>query len=376
MQISRKKFIAVIVAAFLAGGVLNGGVFALSSGQSGYDKDKYAKLDEVYQQLDENYYKEADDDALMDGACKGLVEALGDPYSAYMTETEYKNWANSLQGEYSGIGVTFTKDKSGQYIVLLVQENSPAASAGIEVGDIILKVDGKTYDSLDLMANAIKGKEGSEVEVTYQHDGEEKTVTLTRKKIEQHSVSSEMLDDKTAYINITSFISNTSDDFKDALEEAESAGADKLVLDLRDNGGGLLTSCIEVADEFLDEGVVVYVEGKDKKRSEYTAEDGKTDIETVVLVNENSASAAEILAAALQDNGFKLVGQTTFGKGVIQSTVKFDDGSAIKLTIMQYFSPKGNVIHEKGVTPDYEITNPEDGKEDLQLKKALELLEK
>lgn len=376
MQISRKKFIAVIVAAFLAGGVLTGGVFALSSGQSGYDKDKYAKLDEVYQQLDENYYKEADDDALMDGACKGLVEALGDPYSAYMTETEYKNWANSLQGEYSGIGVTFTKDKSGQYIVLLVQENSPAASAGIEVGDIILKVDGKTYDSLDLMANAIKGKEGSEVEVTYQHDGEEKTVTLTRKKIEQHSVSSEMLDDKTAYINITSFISNTSDDFKDALEEAESAGADKLVLDLRDNGGGLLTSCIEVADEFLDEGVVVYVEGKDKKRSEYTAEDGKTDIETVVLVNENSASAAEILAAALQDNGFKLVGQTTFGKGVIQSTVKFDDGSAIKLTIMQYFSPKGNVIHEKGVTPDYEITNPEDGKEDLQLKKALELLEK
>lgn len=376
MQISRKKFIAVIVAAFLAGGVLTGGVFALSSGQSGYDKDKYAKLDEVYQQLDENYYKEADDEALIDGACKGLVEALGDPYSAYMTETEYKNWANTLQGEYSGIGVTFTEDKSGQFIVVSVQEDSPAVSAGIEAGDIILKADGKTYDSLDLMANAIKGKEGTEVEVTYQHDGEEKTVTLTRKKIEQHSVSSEMLDDKTAYINITSFISNTSDDFKAALEEAESAGADKLVLDLRDNGGGLLTSCIEVADEFLDEGVVVYVEGKDKKRSEYTAEDGKTDIETVVLVNENSASAAEILAAALQDNGFKLVGQTTFGKGVIQSTVEFDDGSALKLTIMQYFSPKGNVIHEKGVTPDYEITNPEDGKEDLQLEKALELLEK
>lgn len=376
MQISRKKFIAVIVAAFLAGGVLTGGVFALSSGQSGYDKDKYAKLDEVYQQLDENYYKEADDEALIDGACKGLVEALGDPYSAYMTETEYKNWANTLQGEYFGIGVTFTEDKSGQFIVVSVQEDSPAVSAGIEAGDIILKADGKTYDSLDLMANAIKGKEGTEVEVTYQHDGEEKTVTLTRKKIEQHSVSSEMLDDKTAYINITSFISNTSDDFKAALEEVESAGADKLVLDLRDNGGGLLTSCIEVADEFLDEGVVVYVEGKDKKRSEYTAEDGKTDIETVVLVNENSASAAEILAAALQDNGFKLVGQTTFGKGVIQSTVEFDDGSALKLTIMQYFSPKGNVIHEKGVTPDYEITNPEDGKEDLQLEKALELLEK
>lgn len=376
MQISRKKFIAVIVAAFLAGGVLTGGVFALSSGQGGYDKDKYAKLDEVYRQLDENYYKEADDEALMDGACKGLVEALGDPYSVYMTETEYKNWANTLQGEYSGIGVTFTEDKSGQYIVLLVQEDSPAASAGIEAGDIILKADGKTYDSLDLMANAIKGKEGTKVEVTYQHDGEEKTVTLTRKKIEQHSVSSEMLDDKTAYINITSFIDNTSDDFKAALEEVESAGADKLVLDLRDNGGGLLTSCIEVADEFLDEGVVVYVEGRDKKRSEYTSEDGKTDIETVVLVNENSASAAEILAAALQDNGFKLVGQTTFGKGVIQSTVKFDDGSALKLTIMQYFSPKGNVIHEKGVTPDYDITNPEDGKEDLQLEKALELLEK
>lgn len=376
MWISRKKFIAVVVAAFLAGGVLAGGAFAFGSGLGGYDKEMYSKLDEVYQQIDENYYKEADNGALIDGACKGLVEALGDPYSAYMTETEYKNWVNTLQGEYSGIGITFSETKSGQFIVVSVQEDSPAASVGIEAGDIILKADGKTYDSLDLMASAIKGKEGTEVEVTYQHDGKEKTVTLTRKKIEQHSVSSKMLDDKTAYINITSFIDNTADDFKAALEEAESVGADKLVLDLRDNGGGLLTACIEVADEFLDEGVIVYVEGRDKERSEYTAEDGKTDIETVVLVNENSASAAEILAAALQDNGFKTVGQTTFGKGVIQSTTQFDDGSALKLTILQYFSPKGNAIHEKGVTPEYKIKNPEDGKEDLQLEKALELLEK
>lgn len=376
MWISKKKFIAVIVAAFLAGGVLAGGAFAFGAGLGEYDKEMYSKLDEVYKQIDENYYKETDYDALIDGACKGMVEALEDPYSSYMTETEYKNWVNTLQGEYSGIGITFTEDKSGQFIVVLVQEDSPAASVGLEAGDIILKADGKTYDSLDLMANAIKGKEGTEVEVTYQHDGEEKTVTLKRKKIEQHSVSSKMLDDKTAYINITSFIDNTADDFKTALEKAESAGADKLVLDLRDNGGGLLTACIEVADEFLDEGVVVYVEGKDKERSEYTAEDGKTDIETVVLVNENSASAAEILAAALKDNGFKTVGQKTFGKGVIQSTAQFDDGSALKLTILQYFSPKGNVIHEKGVTPEYKIKNPEDGKEDLQLEKALELLEK
>ena len=182
-----------------------------------------------------------------------------------------------------------------------------------------------------------------------------------------------MLDDSTGYISISSFIESTGNDFKKALKDIEDKGAKNLVLDLRDNGGGLVDAAVEVADQFLDEGVVAYVEDKNKNRNDYDAEDGKTDLNTVVLVNENSASASEILAAALQDNGFKLVGQNTYGKGVIQSTAELSDGSAIKLTIMQYFSPDGNKIHKKGVKPDYEVKNEEDSSTDAQLEKALSL---
>ena len=371
MQISKLKLTALLVAAFVAGGVLSGTLTSLA-GLSAGGNEKYKKMDEIYSYIESGYYKEPDMDTVMESAYKGLVEGLEDPYSAYMTKDEYSNWVTSLQGEYSGIGVTFTQDMDGAYIVVSVEKDSPADKAGIEAGDIILKVNGETYDDMDLLANAIRGKEGTTVELTYAHEGKKKTSKITRAKIVQKSVSYEMMDDKTAYIAITSFIDNTADDFKAALKTVENEGAEKLLLDLRDNGGGLLTSCVEIADEFLDSGVVVYVEDRNGKRTDYDAKDGKTDLKTVVLVNENSASAAEILAAALQDNGFKLVGQTTFGKGIIQSTVELNDGSALKLTIMQYFSPDGNVIHEKGVTPDYKVKNK--GEKDTQLEKSKDIL--
>ena len=243
----------------------------------------------------------------------------------------------------------------------------------MKAGDILLRVDDKEFDDLELIANAIRGDEGTKVTITYSRNGKEDEVTLTRAKITQHSVEHKMLDDSTGYISISSFIESTGDDFSKALKDIEDKGAKNLVLDLRDNGGGLVDAAVEVADQFLDEGVVAYVEDKNKNRNDYDAEDGKTDLNTVVLVNENSASASEILAAALQDNGFKLVGQKTYGKGVIQSTAELSDGSAIKLTIMQYFSPDGNKIHKKGVKPDYEVKNEEDSSTDAQLEKALSL---
>ena len=182
-----------------------------------------------------------------------------------------------------------------------------------------------------------------------------------------------MMDGNIGYIRISSFIETTGDDFKEALKDIEGKSAKGLILDLRDNGGGLVNSCVEVADEFLDEGVVAYVEDRNKNRTDYEAKDGKTDLKTVVLVNENSASASEILAAALKDNGFDLVGQTTYGKGVIQSTAELEDGSALKLTIMQYFSPDGNAINKKGVEPDYKVKNEENSGSDTQMKKAVSL---
>lgn len=387
MEIKKKRLVIYVVAAFLAGAAVTGGACAaVFNGALGYVKvsksqyddmsevyERYGKLDQLYDTITSSFYKEVDEDAMMEGAYKGLVAGLNDPYSSYMTAEEYETWVATATGEYSGVGITFTQDEDGNFVVVSVTDDSPAADAGIREGDIIKTVDGQEYSDLDVIGNAIRGEEGSEIEITYIRDGEEKSVTMTREKITQHSVEHRMLDGNIGYISISSFIETTGEDFSQVLKELEEDGAQGLVLDLRDNGGGLVDACVQVADEFLDEGVVVYVEDRDGNRTDYDAKDGKTDLKTVVLVNENSASASEILAAALQDNGFEIVGQTTYGKGVIQSTAQLEDGSALKLTIMQYFSPDGNAINEKGVTPDHQVANEENSGEDAQLDEALSL---
>ncbi|HIU96814.1 MAG TPA: S41 family peptidase [Candidatus Copromorpha excrementipullorum] len=387
MEIKKKRLVIYVVAAFLAGAAVTGGACAavfngalgyVKVSQSQYDDmsevyERYGKLDQLYDTITSSFYKKVDEDAMMEGAYKGLVAGLNDPYSSYMTAEEYETWVATATGEYSGVGITFTQDEDGNFVVVSVTDDSPAADVGIREGDIIKTVDGQEYSDLDVIGNAIRGEEGSEIEITYIRDGEEKSVTMTREKITQHSVEHRMLDGNIGYISISSFIETTGEDFSQALKELEEDGAQGLVLDLRDNGGGLVDACVQVADEFLDEGVVVYVEDRDGNRTDYDAKDGKTDLKTVVLVNENSASASEILAAALQDNGFEIVGQTTYGKGVIQSTAQLEDGSALKLTIMQYFSPDGNAINEKGVTPDHQVANEENSGEDAQLDEALSL---
>ena len=387
MEIKKKRLVIYVVAAFLAGAAVTGGACAaVFNGALGYVKvsksqyddmsevyERYGKLDQLYDTITSSFYKEVDEDAMMEGAYKGLVAGLNDPYSSYMTAEEYETWVATATGEYSGVGITFTQDEDGNFVVVSVTDDSPAADVGIREGDIIKTVDGQEYSDLDVIGNAIRGEEGSEIEITYIRDGEEKSVTMTREKITQHSVEHRMLDGNIGYISISSFIETTGEDFSQALKELEEDGAQGLVLDLRDNGGGLVDACVQVADEFLDEGVVVYVEDRDGNRTDYDAKDGKTDLKTVVLVNENSASASEILAAALQDKGFEIVGQTTYGKGVIQSTAQLEDGSALKLTIMQYFSPDGNAINEKGVTPDHQVANEENSGEDAQLDEALSL---
>lgn len=376
MQIGKKKFVIIIVVAFLAGALVSGGVFTIATNPSDQETyAKYEKLDELYSNIKANYYKEVDEDALMEGACKGLVAGLDDPYSSYMTAKEYESFLASATGEYSGVGITFAEDINGNYVVIEVIEDSPAEKAGIKSGDFLISVDGETYDDMELMAADIRGKEGTSVKLAYIRGTEEKEVTMTRKKIEQHSVDFKMIDDDTGYISINSFIESTYDDFKTALDSVEKKNASNLILDLRDNGGGLVEQCIEVADEFMDKGTVVYVKDREGNRQDYEAEDGKVDLNMVVLVNENSASAAEILAAALKDNGVKLVGETTFGKGVIQMTGQNEDGSALKLTTMQYFSPKGNTIHENGVEPDYKVEDNKDTDVDEQLEKAQSLLQ-
>jgi carboxyl-terminal processing protease len=230
-------------------------------------------------------------------------------------------------------------------------------------GDIILKVDGTPYSGteIDLAAAAIRGKAGTRVTLTLLRDGEEVELSIRREKIISQTVRWEWMDGDIAHIRIASFEESTASDFKKALKTVEQRGAKGFVLDLRDNPGGLVNASVDVADALMDKGTVVYSEDQAGNREYFHVKDGKTDLPFVVLVNEGSASASEILTAGLQDNGVALiVGTTTFGKGIIQQLEQLRDGSAINLTVMQYYSPKGHVIHGVGIEPDIEVEPEEE----------------
>lgn len=384
MTISKGRFIITVIAAFAAGIVLSLAALALitgmqkdSIGSGGASSDGAAidqsKLAEINAYIDKYYLKDYEKEDLVDNAYRGYVAGLGDPYSAYMTKEEYDNYTTEVMGTYSGVGITFERKEDGSYSVVSISKDSPAEKAGIKPGDLLLEVDGKTYTSIDVMATHIRGKKGTKVELTYSHGGEKNTVTLVRDTINQQSVDYKMLDDQTGYIQITQFIESTADDFDKALKDIEGRGAKHLVLDLRNNGGGLVDDAIRVADDFLDAGVACYVSDKDGNTEEYKVKDGNTDLDTVILVNENSASASEILTAAMQDNGYQVVGTKTFGKGIIQTDFTLPDGDALKLTILEYLSPKKHKVHEKGIKPDVKVKDDEDTEADEQLDKALTL---
>lgn len=336
---------------------------------------KYSKLEEIYSYIDENYYTNVDDDKLMEGIYSGLVKALDDPYSSYMSKDKFREWNSDISGEFGGIGVTFTKDDNGEFLIVSVIDDTPAYKAGIRAGDTIEAVDGKTYEDMNDIVAVIRGKEGTSLKLTYKRDDSKKTVTIVRDTIQIESVKSEVRKDNIGYIRISSFIETTAEDFKKALSEMESAKVKGMVIDIRNNGGGLVNEGLEVADELLGKCTLVcYVDNKGNKTYSYSDKD-KTDIPYVLLVDGATASTSEILTAAVKDNnGGKIVGTKTFGKGIIQNTSQFKDGSALKLTVMQYLSPDGNEIHKKGVKPDYVVKLKKNDDTDYQLNKAVELL--
>jgi len=345
----------------------------------------YEKADELRKYIEANYYVEVNDEDIVNGMYYGMFDSLGDPYSSYMTKEDYENELASLTGDYSGVGVTVAADEERDMVIVISPTSgTPAEAAGLRPGDYIYKVDGVAYTAsqLDICAAAIRGPEGSDVVLTVIRDKEEFEVTITREHIILKSVEYEMRDDGLAYIQISSFMNNTDEEFAQALADIEAAGAKGLIIDLRNNGGGLVESSVRIADELMDKATVVYTEDQNKNRYYYKTYDGKTDIPSVVLINEGTASSSEILTAGLQDNGVcKVVGTKSFGKGIIQNVFETEDGSAVKLTILQYFTPSGKAIHKIGITPDYivELTDDcydEDGYliKDLQLERAAELL--
>ena len=386
IQLKNKTLIGLLIAALLVGVCMSFGAIKLMPGMellygsqlSKYKQteSRYGKLDQLYDVLENNYYKDLDEDSISEGLAKGLFYGTGDPYSSYMTEEEYKRFMETSLGEIEGIGVIFGY-KDGGYLINTVVKDGPAEKAGIKAGDVILAVDGKTYKSneQDQITMAMRGKAGTTVNIKYRRNGKVASVDVRRDKFYLQSVYTGMLEGNIGYIFVSAFEKGTAQEFEKEVRGMELKGAKGLVIDLRGNGGGLVEEAIQLADTLLGEGTLAYIEGKHQERVFLNTQEGKTNLPYVILVDERSASASEIVAAGVKDNGGgKLIGTTTYGKGVIQNMIQLKNGGAIKITTAQYFSPKGNVINEKGVKPDYVVEIPEGGKEDLQMNKALEVL--
>ena len=343
------------------------------------------KLGIIEDSINEYYLGEITQEDLENGLYRGIVEATGDPYSEYYTSEELKDLQESSSGIYYGIGAYVGIDPTTQYCKISgVIDGTPAQEAGLMAEDLIVKVDGTDtfgMTTTDVVA-LIKGEENTDVVLTIARTGEEEylEITVTRRRVEAPTVNYEMLEDGIAYIEITQFEEVTTDQFEEKLEQARADGMKGLIIDLRGNPGGTLSSVVAISRMLLPEGLIVYMEDKKGEREEYAC-DGKRQLEVplVVLINENSASAAEILAGAVKDYGIgTLVGTTTFGKGIVQKVFGITDGSGMKLTISHYYTPKGNDIHEVGVAPDEEVKLDvekyvEDGS-DNQLERAKEIL--
>lgn len=392
-MMKKRNFIFIIAIAVLIGALITGGaVFFVGYASGGFVaitedeyhnyklmKEKYGKLAELEQYIQEKYYVPVEEGKLTEGLYKGLFWGIGDPYSAYLTEDEYNEMMISTTGEYQGIGVTIAPDDNGLINVVSPIDESPAAKAGVKTGDKIISVGGKTYDgsSIDQAVAAMRGKPGTKVDIIVLRGNNEMEFSITRANIVMKSVRSEVLDGNIGYIRISSFEEKTADDFKQQLRDMELKQVKGIMIDLRDNGGGLVDTSVQIADMLLDEGVVTYTEDRKGSKEYYRSKAGKTDLPYVILVNGGTASASEILTGAVKDHKTgTIIGTNTYGKGIIQSIEQLSNGDAVKLTIMQYFSPKGNVIHKVGIKPDVEVEMLAEDTKDMQLEKAIELLQK
>ncbi len=352
--------------------------------------NEYQKVEKLKEYVQKYYLRDVDDKQLTIGQLRGVVSALDDPYSAYLTEEEYMEMIEETEGIFYGIGVIVTGGKDSFITVVSPIDDSPAAEAGIKTGDRIIKVNGEEYysEDLDQAVKEIRGDKGTKVTLTISRqtddDMEIFEVDVIRDEIKVETVNYEQLENQLGYIRVSQFDETTLADFKEALNTVQQNNDRGLILDLRNNPGGLLDICVEMADELLDEGTIVYTELRGGQRdATYKSDRKHTDIPLVVLINEGSASASEILAGAIKDRERgKIVGETSFGKGVVQKIVQFPEKDGIKLTVSEYFTPNGVKIHGVGVEPDVEIELPDEAEgfgpefleTDTQLKKAIDML--
>lgn len=340
------------------------------------EADKFAEIDKMIQ---DSYIKEYDRDKQLEDAYRSMLDSLGDKYSRYLNADEFSELMDDLNGSFTGAGIIFSANDDGDgFVVLEVIPDGPAAIAGVEMDDVILKVDGKSFDEITEVTSAIKGDPGTEVKLTLLRDDEELEVAVIRGDIKGTTVDSKTLEEENiGYVRIKTFGEDTYSAFETALNEFEKAKVDGLIIDLRDNPGGIFQEGIKVADRLLPECILAQSKGKSEERETYNSDGKKTNLNMVVLINENTASTAEMLAAAIKTNkAGTLVGTKTFGKGLMQEVRMYDDGSAIYLTTGEFFDSLGQTIDGEGVAPDTTVRNVATSKEDKQLNKAIEILKK
>lgn len=360
----------------------------ITSSSKNSNKDLLNKLTQYREIIDKYYLGEIDDDALEEGAIKGYIEGLGDPYTEYISKEDMDDYLDDTMGNFVGIGIYMIKNTDYDRIqVLSTIKGSPAEKAGIQAGDLIISVDGVEYkaDDMTTASNNIKGEEGTKVTIELLRGTETLKYEITREKVKVNQVEGKVLSNNIGYIEFTSFDETTAEDFKAKYEELAKQGIQSLIIDLRNNGGGIVDEALEIADYIVPKDSVLLYE-VDKNNKE-TVRKAKTDpiinMPIIILTNENTASASEILAGALKDLGkAKIVGTKTYGKGVIQQILKLSDGSGLKITIEEYQTPNRNKINEVGIEPDEKIELPDSVEsilnvkesEDTQLQKAMEML--
>ena len=349
-----------------------------------------AKINTVKGILERDYIGEMDEQKLIEGAVKGYVSGVGDDYTVYFTKEEMDDFKQETEGNYVGIGIYMTKNTRNNTIVIIGPiKGSLAESAGIKSGDIIKKVDGVAYtgDDFEKISSYIKGKNGTKVSIEVEREGKTLNFEIERKNIELYPVESEVLENNIGYINLSSFDENCSKRFKESYDKLSKENIKSLIIDLRNNGGGIVDEALKIADYALDKDkkIITTVDKSGKETEEKSKKDKSISIPIVILVNENTASSAEILAVALKENErAKIVGKGTYGKGVIQELLTLPDGSGLKITIEEYYTPNHNKLNKEGVTPDEEVDLPKnitniyniERKDDTQLQKAIEMLKK
>ncbi len=324
--------------------------------------------------LKRNYNGDVENHQLFDGAIKGMVESVGDPYTVYLNSNDYQQLSEMTGGSFGGIGIVFGK-RGNDYVVISALEDNPGAKAGIKSGDIITAIDDKpTRDmNMDQVANKIRGKQGTEVLLELKgKDGTLRKVRVVRAEIKNPSVGGQLLpDSKIGYIRIAVFNENTGDDFAKKYKELEQQGMQALILDLRGNPGGVFDAGVQVAGMLVPKGPIVSVVDKNGNKYEETSSLEKVKYPLAVLVDHGSASASEIVAGAIKDTkSGRLFGVKTFGKGSVQSVYRLDSGTAVKITVAKYYTPSGVSIHNVGIEPDEKVELPENATSDVQLKAA------